>query len=99
MILLYEAGIIAARGGAEAGVVGRAGRRPLAGMTGAGFWRRYAACSLDAALLAVPSLLLCWPLLRRAAAALARDYPAVLELAGHGMGQADRTSTRLNCRH
>src|SRR3546814_15453554 len=62
-----------ARGGAETGVAGRAGRRPLAGMTGAGFWRRYAAWSLDAALLAVPSVLLCWPLLRRAAAALARD--------------------------
>src|SRR3546814_14669544 len=64
-------------------------------MTGAGFWRRYAAWSLDAALLAVPSLLLCWPLLRRAAAALARDYPAVLELAGHGMGQALRDGTPL----
>src|SRR3546814_6255756 len=37
-----------ARGGAETGVAGRAGRRPLAGMTGAGFWRRYAAWSLDA---------------------------------------------------
>src|SRR3546814_1061223 len=61
-------------------------------MTGAGFWRRYAAWSLDAALLAVPSLLLCWPLLRRAAAALARDYPAVLELARHGLGQALRRS-------
>ena len=64
-------------------------------MTGAGFWRRYAAWSLDAALLAVPSLLLCWPLLRRATAALARDYPAVLELAGHGMGQALRDGTPL----
>lgn len=64
-------------------------------MTGAGFWRRYAAWSLDAALLAVPSLLLCWPLLRPAAAALARHYPAVLELAGHGMGQALRDGTPL----
>lgn len=64
-------------------------------MTGAGFWRRYAAWSLDAALLAIPSLLLCWPLLRRGGAALARDYPAVLELAGHGVGQALRDSTSL----
>jgi uncharacterized RDD family membrane protein YckC len=64
-------------------------------MTGAGFWRRYAAWSLDATLLAVPSLLLCWPLLRPAAAALARDYPAVLELAGHGVGQALRDGTPL----
>ena len=64
-------------------------------MTGAGFWRRYAAWSLDAALLAVPSTLLCWPLLRPAADALARDYPAVLELAGHGLGQALGDGTPL----
>ena len=64
-------------------------------MTGAGFWRRYAAWSLDAALLAVPSVLLCWPLLRSAAAALARDYPSVLEVAGRSMGDALRDGTPL----
>ncbi|MFC3716108.1 RDD family protein [Luteimonas soli] len=64
-------------------------------MTGAGFWRRYAGWSLDAMLLAVPSVLLCWPLARPAAAALASDYPAVLWIAGHGMGQALRDGTPM----
>ena len=64
-------------------------------MTGARFWRRYAAWSLDAALLAVPSVLLCWPLLGPAAEALARDYPAVLEVAGRSLGDALRDGTPL----
>src|SRR5690606_27647898 len=86
-----------ARGGAHAGRTGRRRdrRRPRRPMTGAGFWRRYAAWSLDAALIAAASVLPCWPLLRRAGAALAGDYAALLDLAARGMGQALAAGTPL----
>lgn len=64
-------------------------------MTGAGFWRRYAAWSLDAALVAVPSVLLCWPLVRRAGEALVRDYAAVLDTAARSLGEALAAGTPL----
>lgn len=64
-------------------------------MTGAGFWRRYAAWSLDATLVAVPSVLLCWPLLGSVTDAFARDYAAVLEVAGRSLGDALRDGTPL----
>jgi len=64
-------------------------------MTSAGFWRRYAAWSLDAAPLSILSVLLCWPWAAPAARALARDYPAMLDAAGRSLGQALAEGTPL----
>lgn len=65
-------------------------------MTAAGFWRRYAAWSLDAAPLSILSLLLCWPWAAPAARALARDYLAMLDAAGRSLGQALADGTPLS---
>lgn len=54
----------------------------------AGFWRRCAAWSLDAALLALPVLAFGWRHLRAGAAAVGRDYLALLEAAGRSLGEA-----------
>ncbi len=59
----------------------------------AGFWRRGAAWSLDAALLALPVALLGWPHLRDGAAAAAHDYRALLEAAGRSLADAVQAST------
>lgn len=51
-------------------------------MSDAGFWRRYAAWSLDAALLALPVVILFWPRSHAIAADVARGYEMLLEAAG-----------------
>lgn len=43
----------------------------------AGFWRRYAAWTLDAAIIGVPVLLLAWPAMTTAAAALGASFDAL----------------------
>ncbi|WP_242111916.1 RDD family protein [Luteimonas aquatica] len=57
-------------------------------MTPAGFWRRYAAWSLDAAIVAVPTALLLWRHLAGGGAAVAADYAAFLQGMVRGMTEA-----------
>ena len=52
-------------------------------MIDAGFWRRYAAWSLDAALLALPVVLLFWSRSQAIANDVARGYETLIEAAGH----------------
>jgi uncharacterized RDD family membrane protein YckC len=47
-------------------------------MTPAGFWRRYAAWSLDAAIIGVPTVLLLWRKLGAAASGVSADYITLL---------------------
>ena len=65
-------------------------------MTAAGFWRRYAAWSLDATPRSILSALLCWPWAAPAAQALARDYVAMLDAAGRSFGRALADGTPLS---
>ncbi len=64
-------------------------------MTGALFWRRYAAWSLDATLVGAAVVLLCWPRLQPAAEALGHDYATALEAAGRSLGEALAAGTPL----
>lgn len=57
-------------------------------MTPAGFWRRYAAWSLDAAIIGVPTVLLLWRKLGAAASAVSADYIALLHQIVHSMTDA-----------
>ena len=54
-------------------------------MADAGFWRRYAAWSLDAALIGVPVALLSWSNSRGAAADVASHYAMLLNEAGRSL--------------
>jgi uncharacterized RDD family membrane protein YckC len=64
-------------------------------MAAAGFWRRSAAWSLDAALVGVPVALLAWPHARRVAGGLGGQYQALLEGAGRNFGDAVLAGTPL----
>jgi uncharacterized RDD family membrane protein YckC len=57
-------------------------------MTDAGFWRRYAAWSLDAAVIGLPVALLCWSRSHAIAADMAAHYEALLQAAGRSLGDA-----------
>ena len=63
-------------------------------MRPAGFWRRSAAWSLDAALVAVPVLALCWNTLRGTAPALAGAWAALVEAVARGMAAAIKASAQ-----
>lgn len=64
-------------------------------MVAAGFWRRCAAWSLDAALVALPVALVAWPHARRAAGEFGSQYQALLEAAGRSFGDALLAGTPL----
>lgn len=64
-------------------------------MVAAGFWRRCAAWSLDAALVGAPVALLAWPHTRRMAGELGGQYHALLETAGRNFGDAVVAGTPL----
>lgn len=57
-------------------------------MNGASFWRRYAAWSLDAALIFLPIVLLFWPLMRHVGATMSADYASFLRQAGRSLLKA-----------
>lgn len=57
-------------------------------MVAAGFWRRCAAWSLDAALVGAPVALLAWPRAQRSAAEFGSQYQALLESAARSLGDA-----------
>jgi len=57
-------------------------------MTDAGFWRRYAAWSLDAALIGLPIALLCWSRSQAIATGMAAHYDALLQAAGRSLVDA-----------
>jgi uncharacterized RDD family membrane protein YckC len=70
-----------------------AARAATDGAAAAGFWRRCAAWSLDAALLALPIALLGWRHLREGAAMVAGDYRALLDAAGRSLADAVQAGT------
>jgi uncharacterized RDD family membrane protein YckC len=57
-------------------------------MADAGFWRRYTAWSLDAALIGVPAALLSWSASRAIAAEVAGHYAVLLNEAGRSLVEA-----------
>lgn len=57
-------------------------------MADAGFWRRYAAWSLDAALIGLPVALLCWSRSQAIATGMAAQYDALLQAAGRSLVDA-----------
>lgn len=71
----------------------RPARAATDGTFAAGFWRRCAAWSLDAAMLALPIALLGWPHLRDGAATVARDHRALLDAAGRSLADAVQAGT------
>ena len=62
-------------------------------MADAGFWRRYAAWSLDAALIGVPVALLAWSNSRATAADVAGHYAMLLNEAGRSLVEAAGAGT------
>jgi len=62
-------------------------------MTDAGFWRRYAAWSLDAALIGLPIALLCWSRSHAIATDMAAHYDALLQAAGRSLVDAAGSGT------
>ena len=64
-------------------------------MVAAGFWRRYAAWSLDALLIALPVVLLLWPRLQASAADLAHAHDALLHAVASRFMQALLSGTTL----
>jgi uncharacterized RDD family membrane protein YckC len=62
-------------------------------MADAGFWRRYAAWSLDATLLGLAVALPFWSQMRFRLSGLAADYAALLHAAGRSLGDAVASGT------